>query len=177
MARKNLSTRDVSILNLAANGKADKQIAAELGLSLSTVRTYWSRIREKLGAATRAQAVGLYVRGQALSSSVLAGGHRSAPDADVASMPMWRAGLDGRPLWANAHGTVWLRKFESDEWRDFTAECRQALSEAVQGAIKHRTPAIVCVPFRDHTHTAHFVIMPHPTQTTEAVVILISPRD
>jgi DNA-binding CsgD family transcriptional regulator len=61
---RRLSSRESTILHLAADGKTDKQIAAELQLSVGTVRTYWSRIRSKMNSATRAQAVGIFVKGQ-----------------------------------------------------------------------------------------------------------------
>ncbi|MCW5938084.1 MAG: helix-turn-helix transcriptional regulator [Fimbriimonadaceae bacterium] len=66
-----ISRREGSILDLASNGKTDKQIASELGLSIGTIRTYWGRIRVKFSALTRAQAVGIYIR------------QRSAPQAPV----------------------------------------------------------------------------------------------
>ena len=44
-------------MNLARQGLGDKQIALELGLSPDTVRTYWQRIRTKIGAGTRAEIV------------------------------------------------------------------------------------------------------------------------
>jgi DNA-binding CsgD family transcriptional regulator len=62
-----ISGREGAILELASNGKTDKQIASELGLSVGTIRTYWGRIRVKFSALTRAQAVGIYIR------------HRSTP--------------------------------------------------------------------------------------------------
>jgi DNA-binding NarL/FixJ family response regulator len=56
-----LSPREVEILGHAANGLADKQIARQMGLQLSTVRTYWERAREKLGASNRTHAVSMLV--------------------------------------------------------------------------------------------------------------------
>lgn len=54
-----LSSRESEILELAANGLIDKQIAAKLGVQLATVRTYWERIYTKLKSANRAQAIAL----------------------------------------------------------------------------------------------------------------------
>jgi PAS domain S-box-containing protein len=54
---KPLSRQEERVLGLARQGLGDKQIAAELSISLETVRTYWQRIREKVGAATRAEIV------------------------------------------------------------------------------------------------------------------------
>jgi len=52
-----LSTREVQVLRGLAQGKVYKQIAAELGLSTSTVRTHLHNVYGKLGAMDRAQAV------------------------------------------------------------------------------------------------------------------------
>jgi putative nucleotidyltransferase with HDIG domain len=52
-----LSTREVEVLKRLAEGKVYKQIARELGLSTSTVRTHLHNIYGKLGAVDRAQAV------------------------------------------------------------------------------------------------------------------------
>jgi HD-like signal output (HDOD) protein/DNA-binding CsgD family transcriptional regulator len=52
-----LSSRELSVLALLAEGKVYKQIAHELTLSTSTVRTHLHNIYGKLGAVDRAQAV------------------------------------------------------------------------------------------------------------------------
>ena len=52
-----LSTREQEVLKRLAEGKVYKQIALELGLSTSTVRTHLHNIYGKLGAVDRAQAV------------------------------------------------------------------------------------------------------------------------
>jgi putative nucleotidyltransferase with HDIG domain len=52
-----LSTREVEVLKRLAEGKVYKQIALELNLSTSTVRTHLHNIYGKLGAVDRAQAV------------------------------------------------------------------------------------------------------------------------
>jgi putative nucleotidyltransferase with HDIG domain len=52
-----LSAREVQVLRGLAQGKVYKQIAAELGLSTSTVRTHLHNVYGKLGAMDRAQAV------------------------------------------------------------------------------------------------------------------------
>ncbi|MBN9502654.1 MAG: hypothetical protein BGO01_02255 [Armatimonadetes bacterium 55-13] len=54
---KSLSAQEERVLNLARQGLGDKQIAQQLQLSTDTVRTYWQRIRQKVGAATRAEIV------------------------------------------------------------------------------------------------------------------------
>ena len=52
-----LSTREVEVLKRLAQGKVYKQIAKELDLSTSTVRTHLHNTYAKLGAVDRAQAV------------------------------------------------------------------------------------------------------------------------
>ncbi|MBA3327675.1 MAG: HDOD domain-containing protein [Solirubrobacterales bacterium] len=52
-----LSARELEVLKRLAEGKVYKQIAAELQLSTSTVRTHLHNVYGKLGAVDRAQAV------------------------------------------------------------------------------------------------------------------------
>lgn len=46
---------------MAAAGMLDKQISSELGISPNTLRTYWTRIRGKLGQVTRSAIVAGFV--------------------------------------------------------------------------------------------------------------------
>lgn len=52
-----LSDRESEILLLAGDGLTDKEIANQLGVAVGTVSTYWERLRQKIGAANRAEAV------------------------------------------------------------------------------------------------------------------------
>ena len=52
-----LSTRELDALRGLAEGKVYKQIARELGLSVSTIRTHLHNVYRKVGAVDRAQAV------------------------------------------------------------------------------------------------------------------------
>jgi len=52
-----LSTREVDALRGHAEGKVYKQIAQELSLSVSTIRTHLHNVYRKIGAVDRAQAV------------------------------------------------------------------------------------------------------------------------
>ena len=56
-----LSPRERDVLDLLARGRAYKQIADELGISIDTIRTYIRRIYEKLQVRTRTEAVARYV--------------------------------------------------------------------------------------------------------------------
>ncbi len=52
-----LSGRENQVVLLAADGLTDKEIAKHLNLQVATIRTYWERIREKLGTANKAQSI------------------------------------------------------------------------------------------------------------------------
>jgi DNA-binding NarL/FixJ family response regulator len=56
-----LSGREIDVLRLVAQGRANKEIAAELGLSEPTVKTYLVRVFGKLGAPDRTSAVTLAI--------------------------------------------------------------------------------------------------------------------
>lgn len=51
-----LSERELAVLAGLTQGKANKEIARELGVSLETVKTYVRRILQKLGVHTRTEA-------------------------------------------------------------------------------------------------------------------------
>lgn len=61
--RPHLSPVERRVLALASEGHANKQIAASLGLSPLTVKNHVARIRQRLGAADKAQAVAIALRG------------------------------------------------------------------------------------------------------------------
>lgn len=50
-----LSEREKEVLFLAGDGLTDKEIARNLNIGPKTVRTYWDRMRAKLGAASRTE--------------------------------------------------------------------------------------------------------------------------
>jgi DNA-binding NarL/FixJ family response regulator len=52
-----LSPRELDVLRLAAGGTGDNDIATLLSLSRNSVKTYWQRIRTKLPASSRQEAV------------------------------------------------------------------------------------------------------------------------
>ena len=57
VAAPSLTPREMEVLRAAARGLANKQIAAELGLSARTVQTHLTRVFAKLGVASRTEAV------------------------------------------------------------------------------------------------------------------------
>jgi DNA-binding NarL/FixJ family response regulator len=54
-----LTTREASVLELVAEGLSNREIASKLHIELTTVKNHVHNILEKLGARTRAEAVGL----------------------------------------------------------------------------------------------------------------------
>lgn len=57
-----LTPRELDVLSAVAEGLANKQIAARLGISSHTVKTHLAAVFAKLGAASRAEAVTLGAR-------------------------------------------------------------------------------------------------------------------
>lgn len=56
-----LSARECEILCWYAEGLTTRQVSERTGLSVNTVKTYTSRAMDKLGAATRGQAIALLI--------------------------------------------------------------------------------------------------------------------
>ena len=56
------SARQREILDLAAEGRTDKEIARRLGVSPDTVDFHWRRVRARYGASSRTEAVAAYLR-------------------------------------------------------------------------------------------------------------------
>jgi DNA-binding NarL/FixJ family response regulator len=54
---KHLSSREVSVVKLIANGMSNKEISSELDLSEKTIKNHVSRIFEKLNMSSRTQVV------------------------------------------------------------------------------------------------------------------------
>lgn len=52
-----LSGREREVLILGAEGNTDREIAEALGLSVNTVATHWERLRVKLNASNRGEAI------------------------------------------------------------------------------------------------------------------------
>lgn len=56
-----LSPREVAVIRLAAEGLTDTAIGQRLGISESTVSTYWGRVRGKYGPRPRAEIVAQFI--------------------------------------------------------------------------------------------------------------------
>ena len=50
-----LTPREIEVVKLIVEGLRYKEIAAELGLSYETVKTYVGRIRKKLGVSSKTE--------------------------------------------------------------------------------------------------------------------------
>jgi DNA-binding NarL/FixJ family response regulator len=57
LGRPEATPRELEVLRLVAQGRANKEIAAALGVSDETVKTHLSHVMQKLGAQDRAHAV------------------------------------------------------------------------------------------------------------------------
>jgi DNA-binding NarL/FixJ family response regulator len=57
-----LTARETEVLRMIAEGLANKEIAYRLGISEHTVKFHVSALLGKLGAASRAEAIGLGIR-------------------------------------------------------------------------------------------------------------------
>jgi two-component system NarL family response regulator len=57
-----LTPRELATLRLMADGKANKEIASELGISARTVKTHLGHLFEKLGVTSRTEAVKIATR-------------------------------------------------------------------------------------------------------------------
>jgi PAS domain S-box-containing protein len=83
-----LSEREKEVLFLAGEGLTDKEIALRLDIGQKTVRTYWDRMRAKLGAASRTE--------------VLAKALHTAYDAVAESESRLRIFVENMPVMFNA---------------------------------------------------------------------------
>ncbi len=57
VASLGLTRRELEVLQLLADGQANKEIARALGVSPNTVKTHLARLFEKLGASSRTAAI------------------------------------------------------------------------------------------------------------------------
>jgi DNA-binding CsgD family transcriptional regulator len=60
--KSKLSAREEQILSMAMEGYTDKLIAHKLQISVATVKSYWVRIRQKVGGFSRVETVAKKIR-------------------------------------------------------------------------------------------------------------------
>jgi len=58
-----LTAREISVLKLVADGRTNRLIGEDLGLSALTVKSHLARISRKLGTGDRAELVAISIRG------------------------------------------------------------------------------------------------------------------
>ncbi len=119
-----LSPRQRQILLLAAEGLTDRQIAGRIGLGEGTVRTYWERIRARLEARSRSEAI----------ARVLGDEYRSAMEelarmrAILTALPqfVWTAQPSGEVDWTND----WFGRYSGRSVAEFLRSgCRALMPE------------------------------------------------
>jgi DNA-binding NarL/FixJ family response regulator len=64
---ESLSARELEVLQLVAEGRSNKDIGVQLGLSALTVKSHLARIGRKLGTGDRAEMVALALRAGSIS--------------------------------------------------------------------------------------------------------------
>ena len=69
MAILGSSARQVQILELAAQGQSDKEIAIALGISVHTVRSHLQRLYRTHGFTNRAEAVAMFASPDTLATA------------------------------------------------------------------------------------------------------------
>ena len=62
-----LTAREISVLKLVADGRTNRLIGEDLGLSALTVKSHLARISRKLGTGDRAELVAISIRGGVLA--------------------------------------------------------------------------------------------------------------
>jgi DNA-binding CsgD family transcriptional regulator len=115
-----VTAREAEVLSLAADGLTDKEVADRLKVSQGTVRTYWNRIRKKLGATTRAQAVGSFVRSFAPART-----DNSTSSPNEILLPPQRG-------WTSP---VWLGDSASDDVRFLSSGCKEVFGRRRAGSV------------------------------------------
>lgn len=160
-----LSPRQKQILLLAAQGLTDRQIAAQVGLGEGTVRTYWERIRARLDARSRSEAI----------ARSLGNEHRAAlAELDrmrslVANVPefLWTAQPSGEVDYVND----WFAKFSGRSAQECLGEgCRKLMPEheSVASAIRWRTAQLTGQGYSALVHflDAEGILRPHRISLT-----------
>lgn len=67
--RAMFSRREREVLRFGAEGATDQEISERLAVAVPTLRTYWLRIRKKLGAVNRTHAIALAVAGSLIDAA------------------------------------------------------------------------------------------------------------
>jgi PAS domain S-box-containing protein len=113
---KGLSGQEEQVLLQSMSGLSDKEIALRLKVSIDTVRTYWKRIRQKVGGQTRPEIIALLLRSDLASISLEAVAERTRSGAsergrvadehlrlvtEALPVPIYVMDEEDRPVYAN----------------------------------------------------------------------------
>lgn len=133
---EDLSPRQKQILLLAAQGLTDRQIAGEIGLGEGTVRTYWERIRARLDARSRSEAIARSMSNEYRDAMADLERMRTL----LAAVPefLWTAQPTGEVDYVND----WFAKFSGRETKEYLGEgCKLLMPEheTIGSAIRWRT--------------------------------------
>lgn len=61
VSRRPLSRRLIEVITLAQSGLGDREISAQLGISVNTIKVHWRRLRERYGANNRSEVIARYL--------------------------------------------------------------------------------------------------------------------
>ena len=108
-----LSPRELLLVSLAAKGLTDKEIAGHISIGVPTIKTYWQRIRQKLGAANRAQCVARYLtldKPHETDQGFVAAidSTDTWPTEEPFAIPVQRDSGEVSPLMSEAEAAAWL---------------------------------------------------------------------
>ncbi len=78
-----LSPREGALLAMASRGFLDKEIAVHLNVSENTLRTYWKRIRVKVGGGSRVELSAAFIRHQLDQGVPMVGGEPASWELDL----------------------------------------------------------------------------------------------
>lgn len=125
--------RGDQLLRLAAEGLTDKEIAAALGISPETVRTYWGRLRARSSARNRSEVIAKWLRNDSLAALKDLANCRQI--LDNLKIFLWSASPSGEILFCNA----WFEQYSGVSLSSFLKDgCRPILHPSEREASSNR---------------------------------------
>jgi DNA-binding CsgD family transcriptional regulator len=138
-ALSKLSPREHEVLSFASWGYLDKQISSEMGVSLNTLRTYWTRIRSKVGEVPRSALAVAYVEHAAGNPDVNVEGFDWEIDFDTETMH--RLSDKPSPLGTTPGQVITLTEALSMIHPDDAPRVRESLRSLREGSVPALTYA------------------------------------
>lgn len=193
--------REREILELAAQGRTDKEISSMLNISTETVSTYWRRIRQRYQAASRTEVVAHAMRDQAnlMIAQVASENERLAQEVArrevaesmLAESEAWLRSILGQaPLMiaaVTAEGNVLftnngylqeradLGQTAFDVIRESSPQVAQEIQGAIERVLQTCTPVAFEIQFPQPDGSLEdfeIRIGPNPGMTPEQVIVL-----